>query len=335
MRVLYLGQYNFGSTSAMRAGTLKNILDPKEFSVIDTMVPFQKIGRLFRSLGFRYHRGPLITNVNKYIINQLHSAYDIIWVDKATFLTPETTEILRKSTPIMVHYTPDCALFGNRSHLFEKSMHLYDWLITTKSFERDYYPEDKLICVTQAYDKNTHQPAIEFNQKTREVSFIGLYEKSRAEVMDVLIEAGIKLTLGGMKWNKYRNLHHPNVEYLGEKVFGSEYVTIISSSLFSLGLLSKKFPELHTTRTFEIPACGTALITERNAETASFFTDNEVIFYQDIKEIPEKILPFMNHQNDLQTLTQRGYEKVVNGGYDYESILRKVLTRILPERLES
>ena len=37
------------------------------------------------------------------------------------------------------------------------------------------------------------------------------------------------------------------------------------------GLLAKWVPELHTTRTFEIPACGTALVTERNSETALVF----------------------------------------------------------------
>jgi glycosyltransferase involved in cell wall biosynthesis len=249
-------------------------------------------------------------------------------VDKANFITPETTRLLRSRTALLVHFTPDCAFYSNQSHLFEKSIPYYDWFISSKSFERQYYPQEKLIEITQGYDPGVHQRISGFEDKTRNVCFIGLYEKSRGDMVNVLLGAEIQIMLGGMGWKKYKNLNHPKVEYLGEKVFGNHYTEALGSSRFGLGLLSKRFPELHTTRTFEIPACGTALITERNTDTSRFFTEEEVIFYDNISEIPDKLIHLTNNLPELERITQNGYKKVTDGLYSYEKILQKVLEKI-------
>ena len=55
-----------------------------------------------------------------------------------------------------------------------------------------------------------------------------------------------------------------------EERYIEEYAKIISLSYFGLGLLSNWVPELHTTRTFEIPACNTCLITPKTIEIANF-----------------------------------------------------------------
>jgi spore maturation protein CgeB len=90
--------------------------------------------------------------------------------------------------------------------------------------------------------------------------------------------------------------------------------------------LSKKFQERHTTRTFEIPACGTALLTERNPETESFFSEEEVIFYHSVEEMVNKIKYYKKNPALLQKLTENGRQRVINDGRDYKSILQKLLT---------
>ena len=110
-------------------------------------------------------------------------------------------------------------------------------------------------------------------------------------------------------------------------VYGEEYAKTISKYALSWGAISKWIPERHTTRTFEIPACGTALITERNDEIHSFFNDDEVIFYSSEQEFVEKIKYFLNNRNELKLLSEKGYRKVISAGYDYKSILKKILTQ--------
>ena len=101
--------------------------------------------------------------------------------------------------------------------------------------------------------------------------------------------------------------------------------------MFGLGLLSKRFPELHTTRTFEIPACRTALLTERNQETQSFFQETEAIFYENTDELIKKVKYYQEDTNELELITRRGYDRVNLEGYDYYSLLKNIIVKINKE----
>lgn len=327
MNFLYIGPNSPGGTSSMRAMTLKKLLPDYEFTIIDTTIPFYKSNKIFRSIGFRFKTGPFISALNNYILSNLGNiTYNIIWVDKAIFIEPEVTKKMKQQSELLIHYTPDCAFHINSSSLFNRSIEYYNWLISSKIFEKKYYPVDKTLFSTQGIHSNIHKPKFNFEDKYREVVFIGLYEKSRGDVVESLLLSGIKVTVAGKKWKHFKLLKHPNFEYLGEGLFSEEYASTISSSLFSLGLLSKKFPELHTTRTFEIPACGTVLITERNEETSSYFNDKEVIFYNSFTEIPEKIKYYKAHLNELQVMQELSLQKASK--YNYESILKDLLVKM-------
>jgi spore maturation protein CgeB len=351
MNILYIGQYTPGTTSKMRADKLNHILKPDTFDVIDTHIPFHQSHRIWRSLGFRYKRGPLIRRINNYIIKQLNltlkpqtlnpkpntfnpKPFNLIWVDKAIFLTPQTTAYLKTLTNKLVHFTPDMAFYSNRSILFENSINYYDYHITTKSAEVKMYEKmgvnDQLIICTQGFDKAIHQAYSAFSEKSHSVAFIGLYEPSREEIVQKLIDNHIDVRLAGKGWQSFikKNAKNTYLYYVSDGVFGQDYARFISASYFSIGLLSKKFPELHTTRTFEIPACGTALITESNSETESFFKDDEAIFYNSTKEMVEQIKYYLAHLDELELLTLKGTQRVQADGRDYESILSNVLKQI-------
>lgn len=337
MKVLYIGQYSEGTTSKMRADYIKFILKPKSFDVIDIHIPFYETPRLTRSIGFRYKKGPLISNIQKFISSELMKAsdfYDLIWVDKGVFINLDNTLKLKNYAGKLVHYTPDMAFFENQSKYFEKAINIYDFIITTKSAEIEKYKEfvsvHKLVKTTQGFSKDKHFPITQFENKDDSVAFIGLAEKHRFELIEHLINNNIHVKVAGMGWKKFvkKNSENPFLSYYGNGIYGEDYSKFISSSKFGLGALAKRIPEFHTTRTFEIPACGTALLTEKNQETSSFFKDDEVIFYSSKEEIVEKINYYFNHQNELKTVTKKGLDRVNTDGYDYESILNNILNKI-------
>ncbi|WP_289055257.1 CgeB family protein [Carboxylicivirga marina] len=393
MTTLYIGQYTPGTTSYMRANQLKTILKslnkdtlrsstlnpsalnsstfkPSTFTfhTIDTHIPFHQTPRLWRSLGFRFKRGPLIKKLNRYIIDQLNQLlnpstlkpqtpnpepytlnpkpqypapqtpnpkpFNLIWIDKAIFLTPKTTAYLSRLADKLVHFTPDPAFTFHKSHLFRQSLNLYDYAVTTKAYElknfEQYLNADKVIYATQGFDTDLHKPLTPFEHKKAGVLFIGHHEKEREEVLQKLIDEDIAVCIAGIKWQSFadKNKTKTKFKYLGNGIYGKDYVKTLSAYQFSWGSVSKWIPELHTTRTFEIPACGTALITERNNETSSFFKDDEAIFYDSLDDMIEKIRYYQNHPQELQQLTQKGTQRVHNDGRDYESILRKVLQQI-------
>ena len=336
MKVLYVGQYSDGTTSKMRCKVIQKILKPTIFQVIDTHIPFYKTHRLLRSFGFRYKKGPLINNINKYIVAALNDeTYDLIWVDKAVFLTPKTTALLRSRASKLVHFTPDPAFTFHKSRLFLKSLSYYDFLVTTKSYELEHYYKyiktEKVLYATQGFDAKLHKPSKHPFSKKEGFVFIGHYEDQRGEVLEKLLQNDIKITLAGIKWHQFAKKHqnNPNLIYLGDGVYGEDYVKTLQKAKMAWGALSKWVPELHTTRTFEIPACGTALVTERNLETQSFFKDDEAIFYTNENDLIEKITFFMNNDKPLEVLTKKGTSRAVTNAYDYNSILNAILKTIL------
>lgn len=335
MNITYIAPYSIGSTSHARGESLQALLPSAKITVIDTDIPLKNTSHLWRSIGWRWKFGPFIYNHNKYILDNLPAEpQDIIWVDKAVFIKPQTTILLRKKAKLLVHYTPDPAFAFHRSKLFFNSIPYYNALITTKSFEMDDYKaavqgtNTKIILSTQGFLPSLHRSIVPFEQKSG-VVFIGHYEKERAEVVKRILSSGIPVTLAGIKWEKFiRENQSPLIKYLGNGVFGEDYVKAISSGLFGWGTLSKWIPEKHTTRTFEIPACGTALLTEWNEEIAEFFNKDEVIFYHVIDEMIDKVRYYQNHLDELQFLTDKGRSAVLRKGFDYLSVMKKILRQI-------
>lgn len=323
-----------GCTTHMRGEYLKKILKPEEFRVVDIDFPIAETSPLFRSIGWRFKSGPLIWNINNYFEKRIKGAgnFDLVWIDKGVFFRPGILEKLKSNSNTLVHYTPDTAFSLNQSELFYQALPLYDYCITTKSFEKKFYEESNvnhLLYCTQGYDPGLHRIYHSFEEK-HGIAFVGLYEDSRAEVLAKLLERKLQIRLAGEGWRSFAHKFRrkENFNYLGEGLFGEAYARLISGSLIGLGLLAKKFPELHTTRTFEIPACGTALVTERNDETKSFFSDDEAIFFSDIPELIERVESLMAHPESLNTISEKGYQRISWGGYDYPSILAGLLKQM-------
>lgn len=330
---LYIGQYSDGTTSKMRGDILQELTETT-WQVIDTNELFYTVPRWQRSLAFRYKVGPLISKMNAYVKANLKPRYEIIWVDKAIYLTPETTEVLKSHCDKLVHFTPDPAFTFHRSKLFFKALKHYDFAVTTKSFEKNHYleslKEDQLILVSQGYHRDIHKPLCSFEEKKDAILFIGHYEEYRGEVIQFLLDNQIECHVAGIKWKKFatKNKGNKYLTYLGEGIYGGDYVKTLCGYRYALGLVSTWIPELHTTRTMEIPACKTLLITPRNEETGNLYTDEEALFFSTKEELMEKFKVLQSSETKLKEVINSGYKRVQESGYDYHSILKNVLTKI-------
>jgi len=331
-QILYIGSYNEGSTSQMRGECIRLLSSDIVFSVINTDIALSQTSRIFRSIGWRYKLGLLIANINNLILSSIgKNKYDLVWIDKGVFIKPSTILQLKKLSGKIVHFTPDPAFHYHRSKLFFSSLPLYDYVITTKKFEESEYAHYgvKTIFCTQGYDPAIHKPYHSFSEK-HGVVFIGHMEDEREEILSKLIEAEVHVTLAGIKWNKLikRYKFKNNFNYKGKELLGEAYAKEISAAQIGLGLLSKWIPETHTTRTFEIPACRTALLTEMNDETKSLFSTDEAIFYDSKSEIVDLVKAYLFDKVLLSKITQKGYERVKAVRADYKNIISNLLNEI-------
>ncbi|WP_309381100.1 CgeB family protein [Cerasicoccus frondis] len=340
MKATYIGILTPGATSRMRADVLKALTPDWEWTWIDTHTPYLQAPRWAKTLSFRLKFGPVISQTNKLVQQELKPNQDIIWVDKAANLSLATTRAMRKQTGNLIHYTPDTAFHTNRSKAFNQSLQYYDWAITTKTFEAEHYtrwmPRERLIFTTQAYDSKVHYPRTDLASKRAEAAFIGLCEPDRERCADALLKAGVPLRVAGVNWEPFcqRHANTPHFKFIGSAVYGDDYAEFISNSWIGLGLVSKRFPELHTTRTFEIPACGSILATEANEETRTFFNEDEALFFTDHEQLAQQIADLLQRPDKLAAIATAGSARVKRDQRDYRSILSQLLseTGALPHR---
>lgn len=306
-----------------------------EFTSIDTLVPFYETSQLFRSVGFRWKRGPLIRRLNDFVLERVGSDfYDLIWVDKAVFLTEPTTAYLRARARKLVHFTPDPAFTFHHSKHFEWSLRHYDMLVTTKSYEVDDYASrvdrQRLILVTQGYDSSQHYSRRDFGERIPGVCFIGHHESSRQEIIEAMLQMNVPTFIAGRGWGRFAKKHsrNRNLIYGGPGVYGYEYAERLSEYKFGLGLLSEWIPEKHTTRTFEIPACGSVLITERNSETEEYFDEDEVLFFSSEADLLYGLRYLLEKPEEAEKISLRGVNRVRANGFDYKSIMLGILASV-------
>jgi spore maturation protein CgeB len=158
--------------------------------------------------------------------------------------------------------------------------------------------------------------------------FVGLAEPDRETCVATLLGNDIPVRLAGRGWQRFlqRWKKSSNLQFEGEDAFGDDYARLLSESWVGLGLLSKRFPELHTTRTFEIPACGAVLATERNRETEQFFNPDEALFFSGYENLAEKLSKlFAQGTGTLEAMANAGRKRVARDARDYSSILLHIL----------
>jgi spore maturation protein CgeB len=112
-------------------------------------------------------------------------------------------------------------------------------------------------------------------------------------------------------------------------LFGETYSKAINSFDINLCFLRRANRDRQTTRTFEIPACGSFMLAERTDEHVQLFDEGqEAEFFGSTDELFEKVRFYLTHEDIRQKIAQRGRQRCLRFGYDYRSRMRKMLEQV-------
>jgi spore maturation protein CgeB len=162
------------------------------------------------------------------------------------------------------------------------------------------------------------------------------------EFLSPIVEANIDLKIWGGYWDFLKdgkwtlrrkiildqlaggvpyNIHfHPELaaRWQGGEVYGDDYARALSGAKIGLGFLRKVCPDQHTTRTFEIPACGSMLLADRTPEHQEFFEEGkEADFFDSKEELTEKVRFYTTNERARADLASKGRQRCVDGRYAY------------------
>ncbi|MEI7997047.1 MAG: hypothetical protein WCH01_19300, partial [Methylococcaceae bacterium] len=213
MNILFVGPLWEGSTSKQRLVALEE-LDHHVIGV-DTSPPvlpwiLSLLNRVCCRLGFYWD----LSDANKLLLEKiLNYSFDMIWIEKGLTIKPDTLKKIKSAQPSvkLVAFSPDNMLIkGNQSLRYLRGISLYDWHITTKSFnvlELKSLGAHNVYFTVKSFDTNAYHPINLTEEEKKywgsDVAFLGGYEKHRYEMMLALASRGVVITIWGPGWERF------------------------------------------------------------------------------------------------------------------------------------
>lgn len=321
MKMLCVGPLWRGSNAGglFRAFSRNKVI----IEVIDEFyyISLKSDGLLLKAL-HRVIRSRQIRNFNKEIINQVNLLKpDILFVYKGAFIDIDTLKRCHQAGCKLVNFYPDVSIHTHGKFL-PKTIHLYDLVITTKSFglvDLKNAGVKNIRFVAHGFDPEIHrQIPHKFNEAFAcDVSFIGTWSPKKERLLSSLKAALPEVTLfiWGDQWNNCKSpFLKPSIK--GRSISGDLYALAIQGSKINLGILSEvvvgaSSGDKITSRTFHIPASGGFLLHERNDESIMYFDEGtEAAFFDTADELVKKVSYFLNKEDERLTIQKKGCEKV-------------------------
>jgi spore maturation protein CgeB len=298
----------------------------------------------------------VVDGINKLVLSAAREFRpELVWADKQEFLRIETIQALRKQGARLVHFTPDpyFTLAWKRTPLMDAAMEGFDALVYCKSYERAHYEAlgKQVIYMPLGYCDETHRPLPSNDPQWHcDLGFLGGWEPRREELLSPLAEMGLNLKIWGGYWDFLRDGRwtlrrklilnklaggapyqiHDNAKlgacWQGGEVYGDDYARALTGSKIGIGFLRKVCPDQHTTRSFEIPACGSMLLADRTPEHQNFFEEGkEAEFFSSSEELLDKAKYYSSNDHAREQIARRGYERGVKDRYAYLFRIKRTL----------
>lgn len=188
---------------------------------------------------------------------------------------------------------------------------------------------EKKLFMPHYYTKNDLVEAIDFENKSFDIIFIGHYEPNRAEIINYLIQNKINVKIFGPHWGSTVKKYNWNEDTVKKPVYGKEYRNTIHKSKLAICFLSKINNDVYTRRNFEIPAAGTLTISEYTKELSTIFKDNEdILLFKNKEELLSKANDVLNNPDKLKTLTNNSFNKIKSGSFSENDRAKQLIEDI-------
>jgi spore maturation protein CgeB len=346
MKILFLGQIGLGQTSLMRMRAFERL--GHTVRGVHTVEPWAQASWFKRQMQRRLQRGSVVDAINRSVLEHVHEFRpNLVWAEKQEFLRAETIEGMRKLDTRCVHFTPDpyFSIDWKRTRLMDASMGAFDVLVYCKSYEKKQYEMfgKPVVYMPLGFCDEVHRPLLSKDARwSCAVGFLGGWEPRRERLLHSIAATGVNLKIWGGYWDflrdgkwtlrrhiilrqlcggDYFQFHRDEFlarAYQGGEVYEDDYARALTGSRIGIGFLRKVCPDQHTTRTFEIPACGSLLLADRTEEHQEFFEEGkEAEFFASSDELLEKAKFYCSNESARKRIAEGGYKRCREGKYSY------------------
>jgi spore maturation protein CgeB len=160
-----------------------------------------------------------------------------------------------------------------------------------------------------------------------DVVFVGHAEADeRVRVIRMLLEKGsVRLGVYGGRGSWASVLPGPVMKRVGTcaNIRGERYRAALASSRICLAFYSKKNRDEYSHRSWEIPACGGFLLSERTPSMEAWYREGtEAEFFSTADECVEKVAFYLKNESARRRIAEAGHRRLLTLGADIHSRMR-------------
>jgi len=307
-----------------------------------------KYKSFFYQVQYRFKFGPTVRNVNNRLIEYAKRNHpDIVWFYNVQLITAKTVKKLRKILPhaIFCQYANDNPFSKNAKvglwRHFLASIPFFDVHFSYRQSNKvDYqsFGATKVHLLRSYFipDVDFPVPMDDIPNKYKcDVVFAGHFENDgRIEMLEAICDEGYHLKLFGGGWNAALPLLRSNSPlrklYPIEPAVGENYRFAICGAKIALCFLSSLNCDTYTRRNFQIPAMKTVMLSQYTEDlTSLFLPDKEAVFFNDKKELLEKLKLLLSNNDLRDNIAKASYNRVYADGHDVKSRMKAWLSQVL------
>lgn len=362
MKILFIGSTQAGQTSEMRLQVLRQL--GHEIAEVDSGAGWQKANAWSRRLQQASCAGPAISRLNDAVVRAAREFQpELVWAEKQEYLRADVLHDVANAGALLLHFTPDpyFTLDWKQTRLTRDAMPMYHFLVTSKRYEVEQYSRlpGRVIYMPLGFSDQVHRPVApgtrsRYDCFASDISFLGGWEPRRERTLDEIARAHPhSLRVWGYGWGHVADGRATPRRYMsmrrnaggkpfvierrpvlaaavqGGEIYAEDYAYALSSARIGLGFLRDICPDQHTTRTFEIPACGSMLLADRTVEHQEFFEEGkEAEFFGSTDELHEKLEYYLRNEHHRARIALAGFERCHRSGYSYRARIERVMQEI-------
>ncbi len=339
MRILYAETTAYAPSSAhfleaLQAGAARGA---HEFRFLDEAEFIKSSRSIAERIADRVAGRPLsgYQRLNRALVERTAAfCPDMILIGKGRWFTPAAIEAAAKvSNAMLVNWATDDPF--NRldsSRELVRAIPLYDLYVCTKKNIMDDVRRAgcaNVEYVRFGYKPEVHFPELPANDEEREryacdVMFVGGCDPHRIAYFEALIRAmpEVKLRLYGMYWERVRALR----PYARGFAVARDYRLAVGGAKIGVNLVRRANRDDHVMRTFEIPACGGFMLTERSSTHEELYAeDSEAAFFDSPDEFVAKVRSYLVRDEDRVRIAAAGHRKIIEGHHTYGDRLAEII----------
>lgn len=357
MRIVFVGHLDEGQTTLMRMRALERL--GHEVLGVNSIRPWLEASWSKRQLQRRLQTGSIVRSINDAVLAAARQFNpDLIWAEKQENLKASTLEQLRRLGCKLLHFTPDpyFSLSWKRTRTMDDALPLFDTLVYCKAYEKAEYESAGPLALYMplGYCDEVHRPLTAVDpQWSCDVGFLGGWEPRREQMLRAIACIGVDLKIWGAAWEflvdgkwtlrrsivlrqlagseRFQFRQDPLLAKARQQaeVYGDDYAKALSGARIGVGFLRTICADQHTTRTFEIPACGSMLLADRTEEHQAMFREGrEAEFFASPEELIEKTRFYLAHEAQRRKIAQNGLERCRTSKYAYIHRMSAVLLQL-------